>query len=243
MVNIEKFANPTRFLKLQKFLQPWVTAITIGLFAVGLYMSLVTAPPDYQQGETVRIMFVHVPASWAALMVYSIMALSSAIAIIFRHPLADVAAKTAAPIGAAFTFLALVTGSLWGKPMWGTYWVWDARLTSMFVLFLLYLGYMAIWQAVEDPHRAARIAAIVALVGFVNVPIIKFSVEWWNSLHQPASVFKAGGPSISSSILIPLLIMGLAYSFLFVTLHLLAIKSEIHARKIRHLQLAAAGRV
>ena len=243
MAKIEKFANPARFLKLQAVVQPWVTAITIALFTVGLYLSLFKAPPDYQQGETVRIMFVHVPAAWSALMVYSVMALASAIAIIFRHPLADAAAKAAAPIGAAFTFLALVTGALWGKPMWGTYWVWDARLTSMFVLFLLYLGYIAIWQAVEDPHRAARIAAIVAIVGFINVPIIKFSVEWWNSLHQPASVFKMGGPAISPSILIPLLVMGLAYSFLFLCLHLLALKAEIHNRKIRHMQLAAAGRV
>ncbi len=176
--------------------------MTIILFAIGLYGALVSAPPDYQQGETVRIMFVHVPAAWLAMLVYSVMALASAVAIIFRHPLADVAAKTAAPIGAVFCFLALATGSLWGKPMWGAWWVWDARLTSMFVLFLLYVGYIAIWQAIEEPSRAAMIARIVALVGFINIPIIKFSVDWWNSLHQPASVFKMGGPSIDWSMLL-----------------------------------------
>ena len=215
--------------------------MTIILFAIGLYGALVTAPPDYQQGETVRIMFVHVPAAWLAMLVYTVMALASAVAIIFRHPLADVAAKTAAPIGAVFCFLALATGSLWGKPMWGAWWVWDARLTSMFVLFLLYVGYIAIWQAIEEPSRAAMIARIVALVGFINIPIIKFSVDWWNSLHQPASVFRMGGPSIDSSILWPLLVMGLAYTFLFLALHLISMRSEITARKLRNLQIARSG--
>ena len=242
MARIEKFANPARFLRLQQAVQPWVAGITVVLFAVGLYFALVKAPTDYQQGETVRIMFIHVPAAWGATMVYVLMALSSAIAIIFRHPLADLAAKAAAPIGAVFTFLALVTGALWGKPMWGTYWVWDARLTSFFVLFLLYLGYIAVWQAIDDYHRAAKIAAIVALVGAVNVPIIKFSVEWWNSLHQP-SIISTSGSSVHSSILIPLLIMVAAYSFLFLTLHLLAIRTELRKRKIQQLQQARAQKV
>ena len=232
---MQKFANPTRFLKIANTALPCIWAITILLFAVGLYGALVTSPADYQQGETVRIMFVHVPAAWLAMMIYSIMALASGIAVIFRHPLADVAAKTAAPIGAVFCFLALATGSLWGKPMWGAWWVWDARLTSMFVLMLLYLGYIAIWQAVEEPSRAAMVARIVALVGFINIPIIKFSVEWWNSLHQPASVLKMGGPSIDRSILWPLLVMGLAYTFLFLALHLVSMRSEIGARKLRTL--------
>ena len=242
MARIEKFANPTRFLRLQEAVQPWVTVITVLLFAAGLYFALVKAPADYQQGETVRIMFVHVPAAWGATMVYMFMAVSSAIAVIFRHPLADLSAKAAAPIGAVFTFLALVTGALWGKPMWGTYWVWDARLTSFFVLFLLYLGYIAVWQAIDDYHRAAKIAAIVALVGAINVPIIKFSVEWWNSLHQP-SIMSTSGSSVHSSILVPLLIMVAAYSFLFLTLHLLAIRSELRKRKIQQLQLAQAQKV
>ena len=224
---MQAYANPTRFNRLAGAVLPWSAGLTVLLFAVGLYLGLVDAPQDYQQGETVRIMFVHVPAAWMATATYTVMAIASAVAIIWRHPLADVAAKTAAPIGACFTFLALVTGSLWGKPMWGTWWVWDARLTSVFVLFLLYLGYIAIWQAIEEPARAARIAAIVALVGFVNIPIIKFSVDWWNSLHQPASVLKVDGPAIHSSILIPLLIMALAYTMLFLTLHLVAMRTEI----------------
>jgi heme exporter protein C len=169
------------------------------------------------------------------------MALASALAIVFRHPLADVAAKVAAPIGAVFCFLALATGSLWGKPMWGAWWVWDARLTSMFVLMLLYVGYIAIWQAIEEPGRAALIARIVALVGFVNIPIIKFSVDWWNSLHQPASVFRMGGPTIDGSMLWPLLVMGLAYTFLFLALHLVSIRSEITERKLRNLRIARSG--
>ncbi len=238
---MQYLANPTRFLKLANAVLPYTWAITIGLFAIGLYGALVTAPQDYQQGETVRIMFVHVPAAWMALMVYSVMALASAVAVIFRHPLADVAAKTAAPIGAVFCFLSLATGSLWGKPMWGAWWVWDARLTSMFVLMLLYLGYMAIWSAIEEPHRAAMIARIVALVGFVNVPIVKFSVDWWNSLHQPASVFRMDGPTIHGSMLWPLLVMGLAYMFLFLALHLVSIRAEIAARKIRQIHLAEIG--
>jgi heme exporter protein C len=242
MEAMQKFANPTNFLKLANAALPFVWAITFILFAIGLYGALVTAPPDYQQGETVRIMFVHVPAAWLAMMIYSIMALASAIAIIFRHPLADIAAKTAAPIGAVFCFLALATGSLWGKPMWGAWWVWDARLTSMFVLMLLYLGYTAIWQSIEEPGRAAMIARIVALVGFINIPIIKFSVEWWNSLHQPASVFKMGGPSIDPSILWPLLVMGLAYTFLFLGLHLVSMRSELAARKLRALLIARGGK-
>lgn len=235
---MQKFANPARFLKLAETLLPPIWGVTILAFAVGLYMSLVTAPPDYQQGETVRIMFVHVPAAWMALMVYTSMAAASVMAAVFRHPLADMAAKAAAPIGAMFCLLALITGSLWGKPMWGAWWVWDARLTSVFVLLLLYLGYMAVWQAIEDPHRAALIARIVAIAGFINVPIVKFSVDWWNSLHQGASVFRMGGPTIDARMLWPLLIMALAYTLLFVGLLLIAMRSEIAQRKLRQLRLA-----
>jgi heme exporter protein C len=235
---MQKFANPARFLKLAETLLPPIWGVTILAFAAGLYMSLVTAPPDYQQGETVRIMFVHVPAAWMALMVYTSMAAASVMAAIFRHPLADMAAKAAAPIGAMFCLLALITGSLWGKPMWGAWWVWDARLTSVFVLLLLYLGYMAVWQAIEDPHRAALIARIVAIAGFINVPIVKFSVDWWNSLHQGASVFRMGGPTIDARMLWPLLIMALAYTLLFVGLLLIAMRSEIAQRKLRQLRLA-----
>ena len=238
---MQQFANPTRFLSLANKVLPTIWAVTIILFVIGLYGALVSAPPDYQQGETVRIMFVHVPAAWLAMLIYTVMALSSAVAIIFRHPLADVAAKTAAPIGAVFCFLALATGSLWGKPMWGAWWVWDARLTSMFVLFLLYVGYIAIWQAIEEPARAAMIARIVALVGFINIPIIKFSVDWWNTLHQPASVLRMDGSTIDWSIRWPLLVLGLAYTFLFLALHLTSMRSEIASRKLRNLQIAGSG--
>lgn len=239
---MQALANPARFLRIQSAVQPWVSAAAVVLLAVGLYLGLARAPADYQQGETVRIMFVHVPAAWMALFVYTFMAVASGVAIVFRHPLADLAAKAAAPIGAVFTALALITGSLWGRPMWGTWWEWgDARLTSMFVLLLLYLGYMAVWQAIDEPQRAARIAGIVAIVGVINVPIIKFSVEWWSTLHQPASVLRMGGPSIHSSILVPLLVMGVAYLFVFLALHLLSLRSEVLARRVRQMQLAQAG--
>ena len=238
---MQYLANPTRFVALANAVLPFVWAITLALLAAGLYGALFTAPADYQQGETVRIMFIHVPASWMALFVYTVMALASAVAIVFRHPLADAAAKAAAPIGAVFCFLSLATGSLWGKPMWGAWWVWDARLTSMFVLFLLYIGYMAVWQAIDEPHRAALVARVVALVGVINIPIVHFSVNWWNSLHQPASVFRMDGPSIAPSMLWPLLVMGLAYTFLFLALHLTAIRGEIAARKIRQIRIAEIG--
>jgi len=229
-------ANPTRFLALVERLVPWLAGATVILLAIGLYPSLFVAPSDYQQGETVRIMFVHVPAAWLAMGGYALIAIAALGTLIWRHPLADVAAKAAAPIGATFTFIALVTGSLWGKPMWGTYWVWDARLTSMLVLFLLYLGLIALWQAIEEPGRAGRAAAVLALVGAVNLPIIKFSVDWWNTLHQPASVLRADGPTIDPSLLTPLVVMAIAFALLFATLHLIAMRAEILRRRVRALQ-------
>lgn len=235
-------ANPTRFLSLVGAVVPWLTAVVVILLGTGLYLSFFVAPPDYQQGETVRIMFIHVPAAWLALFGYSLIAIAALGTLIWRHPLADVAAKTAAPIGATFTFIALVTGSLWGKPMWGTYWVWDARLTSMLVLFLLYLGLIALWQAIEEPGRAGRAAAILALVGVINVPIIKFSVDWWNTLHQPASVFRPGGPTIDPSLLTPLFVMATAFTALFVLLHLIAMRAEILRRRVRALQQTQVAR-
>ncbi len=238
---MQYLANPTRFVSFANGLLPYIWALTAAFFAIGLYGALVAAPADYQQGETVRIMYVHVPAAWMALLIYTMMALASAMAIIFRHPLADAAAKAAAPIGAIFCFLALATGSLWGSPIWNTWWVWDARLTSMFVLFLLYIGYMAVWQAIDEPHRAAMIARVVALIGFINVPIVKFSVDWWWTLHQPASVFRLDGPTIAPAMLWPLLVMGIAYTFLFLALHLVAIRSEIAARKLRQIRIAEIG--
>ena len=225
--SLYEFANPARFAAFSAAATPVLGFAAAALLAAGLYLSLFASPEDYQQGATVRIMYVHVPAAWLALMCYTSMAASSAAGFIWKHPLADVAAKAAAPIGAAFTALALVTGSLWGKPMWGAWWAWDARLTSVLVLLFLYLGYMAIWSAIEDRNRAARIAALVCLVGFVNVPIIKFSVDWWNSLHQPASVIRADGPTIDGAMLTPLIVMAFGYMALFGFLLLQGIAAEL----------------
>ncbi len=237
---LHRFANPTRFLRLANVIQPWAAGLTGVLLVSGLYFGLFASPADYQQGETVRIMYVHVPSAWMALFCYTALAAASAVGLIWKHPLADVAGRATAPIGACFTFLALATGSLWGKPMWGTWWVWDARLTSVLILFFLYLGYMALNNAFDDPARGARASAILALVGFVNVPIIKFSVDWWNTLHQPASVVKMGGPAIHPSMLIPLLLMGLAFTTYYVWVVLIRIRAEIAANKIRALQLRQA---
>ncbi|KAA0698760.1 heme ABC transporter permease [Neorhizobium sp. P12A] len=224
-------ANPTRFLAFAARLIPWLAGITAILFAVGLYLSFSTEG-DYQQGETVRIMYIHVPAAWLSMMCYTIMSISAIGTLVWRHPLADVAAKSAAPLGAAFTLLALVTGSLWGKPMWGTYWVWDARLTSVFILFLMYLGLIALGRAMDDPSKAARVTAVLILVGFVNIPIIKFSVDWWNTLHQQESILRLDGPTIDPEFLWPLFTMALAFTLLFFTLHLMAIRNEIWRRRI-----------
>ena len=234
-------ANPTRFLALVARLLPWLAGATAILLAIGLYLTFAVAPDDYQQGATVKIMFIHVPFSWLAMFGWSIMTVAALGTLVWRHPLADVSAKTAAPIGAAFTFLSLVTGSLWGRPMWGTYWEWDARLTSVLILFLMYLGVIALWRAVEDHTRAARAAAILTLVGAINLPIIKFSVDWWNTLHQPASVLRAGGPTIHASILTPLLVMAVAFSLLFVTLHLAAMRNELRRRRIRTMRMMQAA--
>ncbi len=188
-----------------------------------------------------RIMFVHVPSAQLALMCYAMMALSSVGSLVWKHPLADVSAKAAAPLGAVFTFLALFSGAVWGKPMWGTFWVWDARLTSFLVLLIMYLGIIALWKAIEDPIKAAKVNAIITLVGVVNVVIIKFSVEWWNTLHQPPSIIRSGGPAIHSSILIPLGLMALAFVLLFVTLHLMSMRNEIMRRRIRAMRMRAAS--
>ncbi len=234
-------ANPSDFLRLAKSVIPALALVTAALLAVGLYLAFFVAPPDYQQGDSVKIMYLHVPAAWLSMFIYVVMTASAFGTLIFRHPLADAAQKAAAPLGAGFTFICLATGSLWGKPMWGTWWVWDARLTSVLVLFLIYLGLVAIWQVIEDPGKAARIAAVFTLVGAVNIPIIHFSVVWWNTLHQPASVFRLGGPTIAPSLLWPLLIMAVAFTFLFITLHLMAIRNEILRRRIRRLSMLAAS--
>ena len=234
-----ELANPTRFLAFVERVLPWLIVATLLAFAAGIYMTI-NAPDDYQMGATVKIMFLHVPAAWLAMFCWALMSVASLGTLVWRHPLADVAAKAATPIGAALTLLCLVTGSLWGRPMWGTYWVWDARLTSVLVLFLLYLGVLAIYWTAEDPNRGARAAAILILVGAVNLPIIKFSVDWWNTLHQPASVLRMGGSAIYPTILYPLMVMALAFFLLFFTLHLAAMRNEILRRRIRNLRLLQA---
>jgi heme exporter protein C len=234
---MQRFANPGRFMRLSGRVMPWCGGCAAIGLAVGLYLALLVAPPDYQQGEAVRIMFVHVPAAWMASFVYAFLALASAVALIWRHPLADIAAQAAAPLGAGFTLLCLVTGSLWGEPMWGTWWVWDARLTSVLVLFFLYVGYIAVVNGFDDPTRGARAGAVLALVGVVNLPIIKFSVDWWNTLHQPASVFRVGGPTIDRSMLVPLLIMAVAFMLYFAALLMLRMRTAIVASRVRAARL------
>ena len=232
-------ANPTRFLSLAERALPWLMGATVIAFAVGLQQTY-GAPDDYQQGATVKIMFIHVPSAWLSMFGWALMSAAALGTMVWRHPLADVAAKAAAPIGAAFTFLCLVTGSLWGRPMWGAYWVWDARLTSVLVLFLMYLGVIALWRTVEDPSRAARAAAILTLVGAINLPIIKFSVDWWNTLHQGESIFRVGGSTIDASMLWPLGVMALGFTVLFFALHLMAMRTEIFRRRVTAMRRVAA---
>ncbi len=234
-----ELANPSRFLSLTDRALPWLAGATAIAFAIGLYLASL-APDDYQQGATVKIMFIHVPSAWLAMFGWTVMTIAALGTLVWRHPLADVAAKAAAPIGAAFTLLGLVTGSLWGRPMWGTFWVWDARLTSFLVLLLMYLGVIALWRTIEEPSRAARVVAILTLVGAINIPIIKYSVEFWNTLHQPAAVMRLDGPTIHSSILIPLFVMAIAFTLLFITLHLAAMRNEILRRRVRTMQLMQA---
>jgi heme exporter protein C len=232
-------ANPERFMRFTGPLTPWLWGVGAVLLAVGTWLSF-AAPGDYQQGDTVRIMFVHVPAASLGTMVYAALGVSSFFALVFRHPLADAAARAAALPGAAFTALALVTGSLWGQPMWGTWWVWDARLTSVLVLFLFYLGYMALRSAIDDEARAARAAAVLGLVGLINLPIVKFSVDWWNTLHQPASLLRDGGSSLAPVFLWPLLTMMAAYAALFLAVWLTSIRTEIVRRRVVSLRARAA---
>jgi len=237
---ISALANPARFMQVSRWLAPLLGAGAALTLAIGLWLAL-GVPDDYQQGATVKIMFVHVPAAWLGLFVYTCLGGASFFGLVFRHSLADAAAKAAAPLGAAFTFLALVTGALWGRPMWGAWWAWDARLTSVLVLFLFYLGYMALHAAIDDEIKAARAAAILALVGLVNLPIVHFSVEWWSSLHQGASVLRAGGPAMPPVYLTPLLLVALGYMLLFGALWLVRVRAEVWRRRARARALAAAG--
>jgi heme exporter protein C len=240
----QKLANPTRFMALSARLLPWASALAAVLIAAGLYMAFFQAPPDYQQGHTAKIMYVHVPAAWLSMFVYALIAASSFGLLVFRHPLADVSAKAAAPIGAAFTFLCLVTGSLWGKPMWGAFWAWDPRLTSVLILFFLYLGLIALRSSIEDEQLAGNLTAILAIVGVVILPVIRLSVNW-NSIHQQPSVSRLDAPAIHTSLLWPLLVMAAGMTALFVALHLKAMRNEILRRRVKALRLvevqAAAG--
>ncbi len=251
---VEQLANPTRFMAWSGALRTALACAAAAVIGYGHYLGFFVAPADYQQGETVRIMFVHVPSAWLAMMGYALVAASSLGFLVFRHPLADVSAKAAVPIGAAFTFLALVTGSLWGKPMWGTYWVWDARLTSVLILFFMYLGLMALRTSMDDELLAGKLTAVLAIVGVIILPFIKISVEglsipWlgielpsWNTLHQPSSVLRTDGPKIHSSILQPLLVSALGLSLLFFAMHLQAMRNEIARRRLSTLMAAEVNR-
>jgi heme exporter protein C len=241
---MHRFANPARFLRLANAIFPWSVGVAVLALGAGLWFALFASPADYQQGESVRIMYIHVPAAWMGMFCYGAMAVMSAMALIWKHPVADLLARASAPVGAAFTFICLVTGSLWGKPMWGTWWAWDARLTSMLLLLFLYLGYMALSSAFDNPERGAKAAAILALVGSVNLPIIKFSVDWWNTLHQPASVVKMNGPAIDATMMVPLLLMALGFKAYYVSVLILRARAEIASAKIRVIRMAqvhAAG--
>jgi heme exporter protein C len=232
-------ANPSRFLALTDRILPWIAGAAAFAFVLGATQAYI-APGDYQQGATAKIMFIHVPAAYLGTLCWALMSVAALGTLVWRHPLADVAAKAAAPIGAAFTLMCLITGMLWGRPMWGTYWVWDARLTSVLVLFLMYLGVIALWRTIDEPSRAARIVAVLTLVGALNIPIIKYSVDWWNTLHQPAAVLKLSGSSIHPAILLPLVISLVAFTLLFLALHLAAMRNEIMRRRVRTMLIMQA---
>jgi heme exporter protein C len=238
-MKVSDLANPNRFVQLSNWLIPLFVALALPLLAYGFYLGF-NAPPERDQGTIFRIMFVHVPAAWLALGIYTMMAIAALGTLVWRHPLSDVAQKAAAPLGAAFALICLVTGSIWGYPTWGTFWEWDGRLTSMLVLFLIYLGIIALWRAFDEPLQAAKAVAILTLVGFINIPIVKFSVDWWSTLHQPASVFRFGGPTMHAAYLSPLLFCALGFSLLFGALLMIAMRNEIARRRVRTLTLFAA---
>ncbi len=232
-----RYANPAAFQRLSARIAPLAGGGAVALFAVGLYFALIGSPAARDHGEAVRILYAHVPAAWMSLACYTYMAAASLVGFVWKHPLADVAAKSIAPIGATFTALTLITGSLWGKPGWGAWWVWDARVTSVLILFFMYLGYMALWNAIEEPTRAARIAAIACLVGFINIPIIKFSVDWWNTLHQPASFTKQG--AVDGAIALPTWLLFSAYVLAFFWMLLVNMNAELAERRAARLEAGA----
>lgn len=238
-----RIAHPGYFLEWSAYWLKPLTIIVAALLAIGLFYAFFNSPADYQQGDTVRILYVHAPAAWLSQFCYAVMAVAAIGSLVWRHPLADVSAKAAAPIGATFTAIALATGSLWGAPTWGTFWEWDGRMTSTLVMLFIYLGIIALWRTFEDQARAGRIIAVITLVGAINVPIIKFSVEWWNTLHQPASVFRMDGPTMPFSMLLPLFVMFFAFSFLFLLLHFISMRAEILRRRVRALERRNAQRL
>lgn len=238
-----RIAHPGYFLEWSAYWLKPLTIIVAALLAIGLFYAFFNSPADYQQGDTVRILYVHAPAAWLSQFCYAVMAVAAIGSLVWRHPLADVSAKAAAPIGATFTAIALATGSLWGAPTWGTFWEWDGRMTATLVMLFIYLGIIALWRTFEDQARAGRIIAVITLVGAINVPIIKFSVEWWNTLHQPASVFRVDGPTMPFSMLLPLFVMFFAFSFLFLLLHFISMRAEILRRRVRALERRNAQRL
>jgi heme exporter protein C len=238
--SLHRFANPGRFLRLAGAALPWLAAVGAGLTALGLTWGLLFAPADWQQGDAVRIMYVHIPAAWLASAGYLGLAVCSVLSLVWRHPLADLAAVEIGPVGAGFTALCLITGSIWGKPMWGAWWVWDARLTSVLVLFFLYLGHIALVRAFDDPVRGYRAGAILALIGVVNLPIIKFSVDWWNTLHQPATISFTSAPTMYLAMLWPLMVAALGYTLVFVAIVVARTRAAVMERRIRSLLMARA---
>lgn len=234
---LSALANPARFMSLSAWAAPLFGALAAALFAIGLPWALLYSPADYQQGETVRIMYVHVPSAWWSLGIYTMMGVASFVYLVWRHALADVAARAAAPIGATFAALCLITGSLWGRPTWGTWWEWDGRLTSMLVLFIIYLGYIALRGAIEDEDRGARLGAILCLAGLVNIPIVHFSVDWWSTLHQPASILREGGSAIHPSMMGPLFTMALGFLALFAALLMINMRAAILKRRVESARL------
>lgn len=240
---ITYLANPERFLRFERVAAPIFAMLAIAGLIPGLWLSLMASPPDYQQGESVRILYIHVPAAWSAMMAYTALTVASVISFVWRHNLADSAGRAFALCGAAFTFLTLITGSLWGQPTWGTWWQWDGRMTSVLVLFFIYIAYLLLWQLVDDRRRAARLAAILAMVGFINIPIIKFSVEWWNTLHQPATISNIGAPGLPPEMAWPLAFMVLAFSSLFGWLSLKFIRADIKDMQARRKKAQPAAKV
>jgi heme exporter protein C len=240
---LSRLAHPGSFMAWSRPVIVPLAVLTALLFAAGLYIAFFRAPLETENvGTTLPLLYIHVPNAWLSQFVYGLMFVAAFGTLVWRHPLADVAAKAAAPLGATFTTLALFTGSLWGRPTWGTFWEWDGRMTSTLILLFIYLGIIALWRAFEDQLKAARIVAVVTLVGGVDIPIIKFSVDWWNTLHQPASIITATGPRMAGSVFLPLALMMLAFTLLFLTLHFVSMRTEILKRRVDSLSRQAAAR-